>query len=533
MGLVQKAFSDIVTFSRSSNATRIGPTGLIQYAPHNLLLYSQELDNAAWTKGANVTVTANAAAAPDGTVTADLVVSSASADSSTNQVFQQVTVASSQTYTASFWVRAAGANQNITVRQTANGVLVTNTTVAVTSTWQRVSVTFTASTNPGFAIRPDTVSNLNIYVWGAQLAVGPLALDYTPTTSAAVYGPRFDYDPVTLAARGLLIEEQRTNLLTYNEMFADASWVKTSATVTANAIAAPDGTVTGDLIESTGAGGRAVQTVSAPSTSVYTYSVYLKKKDTTTVELLCRNNTAGINYAARFNLDTLATSNVSAGATASVVDVGNGWRRCTITTASITSGNSILCYVYGGVGTSGENVYAWGAQLEAGAFATSYIPTLASTVTRSADVASVNTLSPWYNSVEATLFAETSRFTTSGLGRSLQFDDGTSSERIYIHTGGNGGLVVVDGGVDQVSITNGSVTANQIAKVVGAYKLNDFAVSTNGAAVSTDTSGTIPTVTTARIGRNESGSVTFNGHIRRIAYFPRRLSDAELVALTA
>ncbi len=277
MALIQKAFSDIITFSRTSNATRIGPTGLVEYAPHNLLLYSQEFDNAAWTKGANVTVTANAAAAPDGTVTADLVVSSASADSSTNQVFQQVTVASSQTYTTSFWVRTAGANQNITVRQTANGVLVTNTTVAVTSTWQRVSVTFTASTNPGFAIRPDTVSNLNIYIWGAQLAVGPYALDYTPTTSAAVYGPRFDFDPVTLAARGLLVEEQRTNLLTYSEQFDNAAWVKSGTTVTANAAAAPNGTVTADLVTANTSSSFGFLYSNNIASGVFTTSVYAKQ----------------------------------------------------------------------------------------------------------------------------------------------------------------------------------------------------------------------------------------------------------------
>jgi hypothetical protein len=137
----------------------------------NLLTKTEQFDDAAWTKGVNVTVTADAAAAPNGTLTADLIASSSAADSSTNQIFQQATVASSGTYTASFWVKAAGANQNIVVRQVANTVLVANTNVAATSSWQRVEVTFTASTNPGFAIRPDGVSNLNVYLWGADLRV--------------------------------------------------------------------------------------------------------------------------------------------------------------------------------------------------------------------------------------------------------------------------------------------------------------------------------------------------------------------------
>ena len=750
MALVQKAFSDIITFSRSSNATRVGPNGLIQYAPHNLLAYSEQFDDASWTKTAT-TVTANSASAPNGNVTADALIVSTetSAQGISSASF---TADGSSPYTSSIYIKkggnvqvqfnfragiASGLTYSALTFNTTTGFVSFSLSSATSGTytvsesgeWWRIAIT--AGGIPAGSMRTNVrltslPVNTTIYLWGAQVSVGPLALDYTPTTTAAVYGPRFDFDgsgvtsvepiatnlllysqefdnaawvksgatitanttaapdgtttadtltgngvlgshavlqtqaasadgktfsvylkagtnnfaqiffdntaapfanfnlstgslgstgssvtatitsagggwyrcvvytssslatnpriglvtsstaarsesntlstdiylwgaqvelsatataympsgatngfravPVvsgSATARGLLIEEQRTNLLTYSEQFNNAIWTKTSATVTANAIAAPDGTVTGDLIESTGSGGRAVQTLSAPSTSVYTYSVYLKKKDTTTIELIARNHTASVNYGARFNLDTLATSNVSAGATASVVDVGNNWRRCTIITASITSGNDIWCYVYGGVGTSGENVYAWGAQLEAGAFATSYIPTVASTVTRSADVASVNTLSPWFNATEGTLFAETSRFTIAGLGRSFQLDDGTSNERIYIHTGSSGGLVVVDGGVEQAGITSGSVLANQIARVAGVYKLDDFAISANGAAVSTDIVGTLPTVTNARIGRNESGSVVFNGHIRRIAYYPRRLQNAELQALTA
>ena len=101
MGLVQKAFSDIITFSRSSNATRIGPNGLVQYAPHNLLLQSQTLDNASWTKS-SVTVTANAAAAPDGTVTADQV----AATSTTVYLTQSVGSLAVGQYTISVYLKS-------------------------------------------------------------------------------------------------------------------------------------------------------------------------------------------------------------------------------------------------------------------------------------------------------------------------------------------------------------------------------------------------------------------------------------------
>jgi hypothetical protein len=544
MALIQKAFSDIITFSRTSNATRVGPTGLVEYAPHNLILQSQTFDNAAWTKGANVTVTANAAAAPDGTVTADLVVSSASADSSTNQVFQQVTVASSQTYTTSFWVRTAGANQNITVRQTANGVLVTNTTVAVTSTWQRVSVTFTASTNPGFAIRPDTVSNLNIYVWGAQLAVGPYALDYTPTTSAAVYGPRFDFDPVTLAPKGLLVEEQRTNLCLYSEQFDNAWWSKTTATVTANSIASPDGTLTADLVTATAGGGGATvisSAITVSASTAYTYSIFIKTGTATSIQLRLTDNVTG-QALITANLLTGATT-ISAGpygsVTASSVEYANGWRRFIVTGTQPSGQTSASVGVY--LLNNADTVYLWGAQLEAGSFATSLIPTLASTVTRSADVASVNTLSPWFNNVEGAFFAEFSQLAANSVlaatvnPRVLSAHNGSTTTAIDILTETTGqAFFGINAGSAQWNISrSGAVSAGQVSKFAGAFKVNDIAASLNGGTVGTDTSATIPTVTTLQLANRFGSDRSINGHLRRVAFYPRRLLDAELQALTS
>jgi len=540
MALIQKAFSDIITFSRSSNATRVGPTGLVEYAPHNLLLYSQEFDNAAWTKGANVTVTANAAAAPDGTVTADLVVSSASADSSTNQVFQQVTVASSQTYTTSFWVRTAGANQNITVRQTANGVLVTNTTVAVTSTWQRVSVTFTASTNPGFAIRPDTVSNLNIYIWGAQLAVGPYALDYTPTTSAAVYGPRFDFDPVTLAARGLLVEEQRTNLLTYSEQFDNAAWVKSGTTVTANAAAAPNGTVTADLVTANTSSSFGFLYSNNIASGVFTTSVYAKQGTQRYIQFLSTATTA---YWANFDLqDGLAYAGGTT-SSVSIVSVGNGWYRCSLSVTDSNSNQPTIGFVTSlnsaraPSTTLTTNCYLWGAQLEAGSFATSYIPTIASTVTRSADVASVNTLSPWFNATEGTLFAEYNNPYPVAADQYVAVlqDASYVANAISIR---NYTTAIINqvwaGSVRQVDIVDGTASANATSKTTFAYQLNNSAASSNGGTAVVDTTCTMPTgILTLNIGNRNGNSEFKNGYIRRIAYYPRRLTNAELQALTS
>jgi hypothetical protein len=166
------------------------------------------------------------------------------------------------------------------------------------------------------------------------------------------------------------------------------------------------------------------------------------------------------------------------------------------------------------------------------AFASSYIPTLASAVTRSADVASVNTLSPWYSST-GTIYSEIERYASGQNVRGSIFHDGTTSNFIGSseYTFGGQGGVVVDSGVAQVSLGAGGSSLG-VKKLAFAFGTNDFALSENGGAVTTDTSGTVPTVTTLGIGSLTSANVG-TGYIRRIAFYPRRLTNAELQALSA
>lgn len=580
MGLVQKAFSDIITFSRSSNATRVGPTGLVEYAPHNLVLQSQTIDNASWTK-TDASVTANAAAAPDGTITADLLYPSTSG--TYRAIVQGPSGVSGAVYTASFYVKAsgfrwvvvgtvAGANvgayfdlQNGLVGTVAAGVTASITSVG--NGWYRCSATSTSASATIYSVLTvvdadggitATASGTNgVYVWGAQLSVGPYPLEYTPTTSAAVYGPRFDYDPVTLAARGLLIEESRSNLLTYSEQFDNAAWTKARSSITANAATSPSGTVTADqsTIDNTnGFHDACYQTFSATSGTSYTFSIFVKKNVGIEAVYFYTDATSP-GAIAKFNLTTGAYignapgNGYSAFTSYSSTALSNGWYRivATVTAASTnpstfftigmsTNTNDTVAQ-FTGNGT--DNFYLWGAQLEAGSFATSYIPTLASSVTRSADVASVNTLSPWYNATEGTLFAE---FVLNGVvgkyARAVAFSDGTNGDTIEIRSWeptSSMSFTVVDGSANQCDITTSAPVANTIYKYAGAYKVNDFAASKNGGTVGTDTSGTIPTVDRLIIGRSgaSDAGTELNGWMRRIAYYPRRLTNAELQSLTA
>jgi hypothetical protein len=222
-------------------------------------------------------------------------------------------------------------------------------------------------------------------------------------TSAATNAPRLDYDPVTLAPRGLLIEESRVNLLLQSEDFSSASYGKGETTVTANVINGPTGTLVADrLIESTTASAfhyvnQAV--TKAASAAAYTFSVFLKDAGRQVIVTVEADGSNGASM--RVNLATGAITGAAAAygtfaaASGSLTAVGGGWYRAAITATTgteTTLRGSVALHtgstnVYTGDGVSGA--YLFGVQLEAGAFATSYIPTAASTVTRAADVASL------------------------------------------------------------------------------------------------------------------------------------------------
>lgn len=366
--------------------------------------------------------------------------------------------------------------------------------------------------------------------------------DYT-RNHGGLYPPRFDYDPVTLAPRGLLIEEQRTNLLTRSEEFENGIWSKASATITANAAVSPDGTANaGKLVEAAAnAAHYALQDIGSaiPDNTTFTAAVYVKAAGRTEARLEGRRKD-GLFWSANFDLSagTLAASSNVVG-TPTIEPVGDGWFRISASATS-SAGVSTLTFVvmlrsggaltYLGDGTSG--IYVWGAQLEAGAFPTSYIPTAASQVTRAADVAVITgaNFSRWYNQSEGTFVAE---FDCSGSSSALSADDATNNNFIRVgRLNTTGRLRVFSGGAEQADAqpANGAGWSGSV-KVAGAFKANDFAASASGGTVTTDAAGSVPAITQLRIGTSGGGD-PINGHVRRIRFYPTRLSNAQLQALT-
>ena len=350
--------------------------------------------------------------------------------------------------------------------------------------------------------------------------------------SAAIGAPRFDYDPVTLQPRGLLVEESRTNLLTYSEQFDNGAWVKQSVTITQNATTSPDGTVNADkMVSAVGSTLGVYQFPAGYALNVdHTISVFAKAAEFSMLELSWNGNGSAV-----FNLATGAL--VSGPAEARISSVGNGWYRCS-TVAQRSSAGQALTIKFGpteqaiGNGTSG--IYVWGAQLDAGAFPTSYIPTVASQVTRSADVATVNTLSPWYNAVEGALFVECSAIgVPPNAGTSASLTDSAADNRIlvgqYFTTTRIGSVGVSN--VDQAVLSVPAVPVGVSHKFAMSWKQDNFAGCADGGTVLTDSSGSIPTVTKLNIGALNTEQ-RFSGHIRAIRYYPRKLANSELQAIT-
>jgi hypothetical protein len=392
-----------------------------------------------------------------------------------------------------------------------------------------------------------------LFLWGAQLE--PVTYQTTPstyvaTTTAAYYGPRFDYDPVTLAAKGLLIEEQRTNLLIRSQEF-DVSWTGFVATVSSNAAVSPDGTTDADKIipdnaASLGSSG-VTQTVTAAA-ATYTYSVYAKIGEYNRVRLLVRDSASAANNASVIVSlvdGTITTAAAAAGtftgASATVIAAKNGFYRVSLTFTS-TGASSVLvrAFVADSVATTGDGtsgIFLWGAQYEAGAFATSYIPTVASQVTRSADVATMTgtNFSSWYNQPEGTFVvsADTVKPTTAAVTCVItSADDGTSANRLMVRylSANLEALNVVSSAIEtQLQKTYSS---NSVDSAAFAYAASDFAFTTNGGAVLTDATGSVPVVNRLNIGNTVSVG-QLNGHIRQIAYYNTRLTNATLQALTA
>jgi hypothetical protein len=361
--------------------------------------------------------------------------------------------------------------------------------------------------------------------------------------------PRFDYDPVTKVCNGLLIEESRTNISIRSEEFG--SWAPVRALVSADQATAPDGTLTADkLIASTGANTHLIYITTSGAAATYTASVFAKKAEE---EYLVLQFPSGfgfpaVTYTVIVNLNN-GTANASGGETGcsfSVKAFNDGWYRVSITriaTGTVTRGayigltDNASTFAFTGDDTSG--IYIWGAQLEAGAFPTSYIPTEASQVTRTADVATMTgtNFSDWFNASEGTFSVSANVPFVSANKGFLQVNDGTTSNRLELRFAGSVATTsryeVVTSGSSVASLIGGNYDSSRT--MCAAYATDNFGCATNADVTLTDILGGVPSVNQIRIGSLDFGSsniVYLGGTIQKISYWPQRLTNAEVQAFS-
>jgi hypothetical protein len=391
-----------------------------------------------------------------------------------------------------------------------------------------------STTNPAPNYAGDGTSG--IFLWGAQLELGSTATTYTRNNGGR-FPARFDYDPATLAPKGILIEEQRVNRTLQSEDFTVSPW---AATVVGTSTRVNDNSALGfmrGLVTATSANGGIRQTfASLTSGQVYALSFYIQST-TTAVSVFMENGTAS--FGAPHNV-TINPSNGTAGAltgftSVTITPFSSGYIYTLITAPA--GGTLSANFEWRIVANGGSMLYGR-PQFEAGAFATSYIPTVASQVTRTADQCAIvaPNFAPWYNAREGSLVVSGDWYGISGNDYWAAIDDASVNNGVGLRAdpfGGNYGLVR-SGGADQASMYLDQLTANTVYNMAVAYKVNDFAACRNGGTVQTDGLGSVPVAPTRLSigdGFTASGNI-LNGHIRSIRYYPVRLTNTQLQALT-
>jgi hypothetical protein len=561
--------------------------GPIRFADHNMILRSEELDNTtSWVStigGTGVTPvrTANNATAPDGTATADTITFNTAAGTTSSDfslIAQTFTLGyTGVPVTVSFWIRGTVGGEVILTRWSVAGSNFTK--ITATTQWQRVSFTQTATSGGDvqIGIRQNISghgiinASATVELWGVQVNHGSIPLGYKRTTNAADYStPRFDYDPTTLAPRGLLIEGSATNLCLQSAAVRSSGWTPVGLTTQGPSIPAPDGTSSGvEVVPSNGTvAGNAysVQSVTASASTSYTLSVWIKPIGTafnTRIRLTSLPGgtdaiTATINNA-NGTIASLGTGTSWTSVSATSTPYPNGWYRIALT-GTTPSGTTQLQMVllFSGTGDGTTGAYFWGAQLEAGSGASSYIPTGSSTVQRAADSCSIAMSSFAFSQFGGTFFVRADRG-----------NFGVGGERSVIATPYGSGLwlgvftpnassVVYLMDWNTTSLTRGfGSTQNKIAYSYGQTTGSgatlqlpvSLAVNGSDAATGTFGNGTSNGANVANPANLLSSPLTLgavavsppyttstgawlNNCIQQLKYWPTRLSDAQLKSLT-
>jgi hypothetical protein len=404
--------------------------------------------------------------------------------------------------------------------------------VNYTTSYQQFTYTFTAdSTTTNLVIGGfgSWRGSEAIYVAFPQANIGSTAKPYFPTTDR-LNVPRLTYQNGGGGCPSLLLEKQSTNLLLYSEQFDNSAYNKISGgsatvpVVTANFATSPDGSQNADRIQFARTG-----TTASDFSAINQSSLTLSATGTTTIYL--KSNTSS-------NQNVLM---YWGGGQGQVFLVTPSWQRFTLSNLSVGT-DAIVFGTRGGSGNffnGGDltlDILAWGAQVEASSYATSYIPTTSASATRVADVCSKTGISSLIGQTEGVLYTD---FVCNGFqdfGTPLCVNDGSTSNSIWLTTFANGTLrgEVFGSGSVQASFSMSGGVVGQRYKMALAYKANDFAMYVNGVQIGTDLLGSIPS-NLSRVDYDYANAAVYSLSLLQInesVLFKTRLTNAELASLT-
>ena len=350
--------------------------------------------------------------------------------------------------------------------------------------------------------------------------------------NVAINVPRLDYPPLGGCPR-ILVEPLRTNNILYSEQFDNVYWDKSLVTITPNAAVAPDNNTTADkFIPNTTNSVHSISKTGLAS-NAYTFSVFAKAGGETNFSMWLR----GASVRAEFNLSN-GTIAVNTATSAKIEPYPNGWYRCSVFDS--TPGTTVHIYGRGGGAFAGNNVdgfFLWGAQVEAGSNATSYIPTVAASVTRNADVISKTGVSSLIGQTEGTIFIDAQITNFADAAQSfITISDGTINNRVELRKSSSS-QIILEGAASTGTFpgfTLSSVTVGRY-KIAVAYKTGDTALFINGAQVGSTSANAFAftSLTNIVVGANATGSTRFlNDRINLATVFPTRLTNAQLATLT-
>ena len=537
------------TFTRASTGTRVNADGFIEEVPWNLITYSEDFSNSSYIKDSGVTIGTTNNVSPIGNNTATQIDVTDS-----GRIYKNVTSAE---YRTSVYLKAGTFAYFKFVGQQVDLNLGTISSAYpadiedVGNGWYRISISYVTSIRPWqIQAYPDDTytthtTSGNYFVWGAMLNYGDTTKPYIKTTDRLDI-PRLDYTNSTTPT--LLLEGQRTNLVTYSEQLDNAWWQKVNVTINSNNIVSPDGTQNADaLVDDTTYGVHRVNTsnINIVSGNSYSFSGFVKSGS---VDFLHISPSSG-----QFSSDNTTVINMSNGTLVSkehtgpvsIIDFGNGWYRFEITLTAISSSlyskqyynpsSSSTSPIY--TGTNDISCYMWGLQVEQGSYPTSYIPTSGTSVTRVADVCEGAGDATIFNDSEGVLFTEIAALADDETSRGITIDGAGSNENriiIQYQPSFSNQIRAFLSNSDNTNIQLTYVLSDitQYAKIAFKYKSGDLALWVNGVERVTSSDVLFLSNLNELSFDNGRGESKFFGKCKQLIYFNEALTDEELTTLT-